>query len=267
MRLAASMAPSVLPAPTSICISSTKSITSPSAADISFNIAFKRSSNSPLNFAPAIKAPISSANSLLFFKLSGTSPFTIRRAIPSAIAVLPTPGSPIKTGLFFVRRLKTCIERLISSSRPMIGSILPSMAACVKSCVYFFKASKLSSAFTLSALRPFLKSEIAISNAGIETPDLSKIFLASDFTAANAHNMRSTVTNLSAFFSAKDFAFSKTRNVCVSKYICEFSEFTFGILPNERSTFTSNFRWSTPIFPRRFFEKYCSSSRITFRRC
>ena len=49
----------------------------------------------------------------------------IRRASPSTIAVLPTPGSPISTGLFFVRRESTCITRRISLSRPMTGSILP----------------------------------------------------------------------------------------------------------------------------------------------
>ena len=35
---------------------------------------------------------------------SGTSPATMRRARPSTMAVLPTPGSPMSTGLFFVRR-------------------------------------------------------------------------------------------------------------------------------------------------------------------
>ena len=41
------------------------------------------------------------------------------------IAVLPTPGSPMRTGLFFVRRLRTWMVRRISSSRPMTGSSLP----------------------------------------------------------------------------------------------------------------------------------------------
>ncbi len=41
---------------------------------------------------------------------SGTSPSTIRWASPSAMAVLPTPGSPMSTGLFFVRRLRTWID-------------------------------------------------------------------------------------------------------------------------------------------------------------
>ena len=35
-------------------------------------------------------------------KLSGISPLIILCASPSAIAVLPTPGSPINTGLFLV---------------------------------------------------------------------------------------------------------------------------------------------------------------------
>ncbi len=41
------------------------------------------------------------------------------------MAVLPTPGSPMRTGLFLVRRDSTWMTRRISSSRPMTGSILP----------------------------------------------------------------------------------------------------------------------------------------------
>ena len=47
---------------------------------------------------------MSSAQTRRSFSPSGTSPATIRCASPSTIAVLPTPGSPISTGLFFVRR-------------------------------------------------------------------------------------------------------------------------------------------------------------------
>src|SRR6202451_185643 len=64
---------------------------------------------------------------------SGTSPETILRARPSTIAVLPTPGSPISTGLFFVRRLSTWITRRISSSRPITGSSLFCSAISVRS--------------------------------------------------------------------------------------------------------------------------------------
>jgi molecular chaperone DnaK (HSP70) len=75
------------------------------------------------------------------FNVSGTSPLTMRCARPSTIAVLPTPGSPISTGLFFVRRERTSIVRRISSSRPITGSSLPWRASSVKSRVYFLSAS------------------------------------------------------------------------------------------------------------------------------
>ena len=44
-------------------------------------------------------------------RLGGTLPSTSRWAMPSAMAVLPTPGSPIRQGLFLVRRLRICITR------------------------------------------------------------------------------------------------------------------------------------------------------------
>ena len=53
-------------------------------------------------------------------------------ARPSTIAVLPTPGSPMSTGLFLVRRDSTCITRSISFSRPMTGSSFFSRASCVR---------------------------------------------------------------------------------------------------------------------------------------
>ncbi len=96
-------------------------------------IFFKRSSNSPRYFVPATSEPISNAIRRLFLSESGTSLVTIRCAKPSAIAVFPTPGSPIKTGLFFVRRDKICTTRRTSPERPTIGSILLSLANCVKS--------------------------------------------------------------------------------------------------------------------------------------
>ena len=124
----ASTAPSAPPAPTIVCSSSMKRITSPSLSVTSLSTALSRSSNSPRYFAPATSAPMSSATRRLFFSVSGTSPSTIRRASPSTIAVLPTPGSPMSTGLFFVRRESTCITRRISSSRPITGSSLPRRA-------------------------------------------------------------------------------------------------------------------------------------------
>eukprot|EP01033_Poteriospumella_lacustris_P001335 gene1334-gene1596 len=104
----------------------------PEASSTSFKTDFRRSSNSPWYLAPAIKAPISRENRRQF-KDSGTSPLIIRCARPSTIAVLPTPGSPIKTGLFLRRRARTLMTRRISSSLPMTGSNFPCSANAVKS--------------------------------------------------------------------------------------------------------------------------------------
>ena len=49
------------------------------------------------------------------------------------MAVLPTPGSPISTGLFFLRRDRISITRSISSARPMVGSSSPWRASSVRS--------------------------------------------------------------------------------------------------------------------------------------
>ena len=72
---------------------------SPAAASISASTALSLSSNSPRYLAPATIAPRSSERSRLRLSPSGTSPLTMRCAKPSAIAVLPTPGSPISTGV------------------------------------------------------------------------------------------------------------------------------------------------------------------------
>jgi len=99
----ASIAPSAAPAPTSVCSSSIKRIMPPSELVTSFKTAFRRSSNSPRYLAPATSAPRSSVTTCLSASVLGTSPRTIRWASPSTIAVLPTPGSPMTTGLVFVR--------------------------------------------------------------------------------------------------------------------------------------------------------------------
>ena len=83
----------------------------------------------------------------LFLSDSGTSPDTIRRASPSTMAVLPVPGSPMRTGLFFVRRESTCMIRRISLSRPMTGTILPRRAASVRSRPYFSRVWYFPSGF------------------------------------------------------------------------------------------------------------------------
>ena len=139
-RLPASIEPSVLPAPTMVCSSSIKRMIRPSLFLTSFKTAFSRSSNSPRYFAPAIKAPMSSEKMVRSFSESGTSPRTIRWARPSAMAVLPTPGSPIRTGLFLVLRERIRITFRISLSRPMTGSSLFALACSTRSVPYFWRA-------------------------------------------------------------------------------------------------------------------------------
>ena len=129
---AASIAPSAAPAPISVCISSITRIMFP-ACLISSIIFLRRSSNSPLYLVPATKRPISNWTIFLFSKISGTSEFTIFIAKPCAMAVLPTPGSPIKIGLFLVLLAKIWITLSISFSLPTTGSSLCSWAARVKS--------------------------------------------------------------------------------------------------------------------------------------
>ncbi len=130
--LEASMAPSAAPAPISVWSSSRKRTTF-SDWRISFITAFSRSSNWPRYFVPATRAPRSSCRSRLFTRTSGTSCETIFWARPSTMAVFPTPGSPMSTGLFFVRRARIWMTRSISCSRPMTGSSLVSRASCVRS--------------------------------------------------------------------------------------------------------------------------------------
>ena len=48
------------------------------------------------------------------------------------MAVLPTPGSPMRAGLFLRRRERIWTTRSISLSRPMTGSSLPARAASVR---------------------------------------------------------------------------------------------------------------------------------------
>mmetsp|Transcript_51037 Transcript_51037/g.124345 ORF Transcript_51037/g.124345 Transcript_51037/m.124345 type:complete len:279 (+) Transcript_51037:146-982(+) len=144
-RFPASMEPSVRPAPTTVWISSMNMMIWPLASVTSLITALSRSSNSPRYLAPATRAPMSRENTLRPCSEAGTSPLAMRCARPSAMAVLPTPGSPIRTGLFLVRRDKIWTVRRISSSRPITGSSFPAWASAVRSRPYFSRASYVAS--------------------------------------------------------------------------------------------------------------------------
>ncbi len=71
----------------------------------------------------------------------GTSPAAMRSAKPSTTAVLPTPASPVRIGLFWRRRVRMSITWRISASRPRMGSILPARALAVRSMVNWSSAA------------------------------------------------------------------------------------------------------------------------------
>ncbi len=130
--LAVSRPPWVDPAPTMVCISSMKMIVSLALRSASMSRCM-RSSNSPRNFVPATSAETSSEKMRLPASVAGTSPAAMRSASPSTTALLPTPASPTRIGLFFLRRERICTRRSISLSRPTTGSICPWRACCVRS--------------------------------------------------------------------------------------------------------------------------------------
>ena len=111
--LDASIAPSAPPAPMIVWISSKKRMILPSSIT-SLMTFLMRSSNSPLYLLPATIPERSSVMTRLFLTVSGTSPCTMRCASPSTIAVLPTPGSPIRHGLFLVLLERICTSLRIS---------------------------------------------------------------------------------------------------------------------------------------------------------
>ena len=92
-----------------------------------------RSSNCPRYLVPATKDARSKETTRLLKRIRDTFRCTIRKAKPSAMALLPTPGSPINIGLFFFLRERIWLTRSISFSRPTIGSNRPSSAILVKS--------------------------------------------------------------------------------------------------------------------------------------
>ena len=132
-RFAASFWPCWPPAPISVCASSMNMTIGVGEAFTASITPFRRFSNSPFTPAPACSRPRSSDISFTVFSASGTSPAAMRSARPSATAVLPTPGSPVRIGLFCRRRVRMSMTWRISPSRPRIGSIFPALACAVRS--------------------------------------------------------------------------------------------------------------------------------------
>ncbi len=135
-RFAASPVPACPPAPISVWISSTNRMTGTADRAAASRTPFRRASNSPFMLAPASSAPTSRLSNRTSARFGGTLPAAIACANPSTTAVLPTPASPVISGLFCRRRSSTSIMVRISSSRPITGSISPARARAVRSRQY-----------------------------------------------------------------------------------------------------------------------------------
>ena len=142
-RLAASPVPAAPPAPISVWASSMNRMIGLGEACTSSITWRSRFSNSPFMLAPACNKPMSSTCSDTSFNCGGTSPRARRSAKPSTTAVLPTPASPVRMGLFWRRRIRMSTICRISSSRPATGSSSPFLARSVRSVAKRFSASCL----------------------------------------------------------------------------------------------------------------------------
>ncbi len=167
--------------------------------------------------------------------------------MPSAIAVLPTPGSPTKIGLFLVRRLKICKTLRISSSRPTTGSTFPLADRSFKLTAYLFSASNVCSAVCESAFLPPRTPRMAFSNTWSFNPkDLSK-FDTLSLTVSKPDKICSVVMNWSsillvislALYSALWASFDKKVSVVPS---------CFGYCSNSTSSSFSNISVLIPDF-------------------
>ena len=112
---------------------------------------------------PASNAPMSSENTIASLRTSGTCSSAIRFAKPSAIAVLPTPGSPTYRGLFFVLLHRICIVLSTSNSRPIRGSMLPDFDLSLR-----FTQYALSASFPLLLFSSALSSSVDVDPSELE---------------------------------------------------------------------------------------------------
>ena len=126
----------------------------------------------------------------------------MRCARPSTIAVLPTPGSPISTGLFLVRRCRIWMQRRISSSRPITGSSLPCCARSVRSSVNFFNACRCPSSACEETFSPPRTCSTAFSSEGFEIPQALKTRPMSPLSEAQASRKSSEAMYWSPRFCA-----------------------------------------------------------------
>ena len=182
--------PPPAPAPLIICASSMNIIVLPfprKPANTSLNL----SSKSPLYLDPASILPISRLYTSYSFKNSGTLLFTIFHAKPSAIAVLPTPGSPTIRTLFLLLLPKARAILSNSSDLPITGSTFSfctSSLRFVVNALSALAASPVSCPSSKSTLSPLTYSE----NASFSTPPFCKKKFACVFCSLKILSATST---------------------------------------------------------------------------
>ena len=246
--LDASIDPSAAPAPTMVCISSINRMIFPSERSTSRITAFKRSSNSPRYFVPAISNPRSSCTNSLPRNDSETSPEAIFCASPSATAVLPTPASPISIGLFLVLLLKICMTRVISESRPITGSSLFSLARSVRDLEKRESALGFLGSST-SRIFPSLISERTRASAALSMRKRASTSEAGPGCSISPKSRCSGETNWSLKDAAMRGDASKTRTNSGVRY--NWNEGDTAVFPPEVPSISSNTesdRWATSIF-------------------
>mmetsp|Transcript_29626 Transcript_29626/g.89135 ORF Transcript_29626/g.89135 Transcript_29626/m.89135 type:complete len:375 (-) Transcript_29626:140-1264(-) len=204
--LPASMAPSAAPAPTNVWSSSMNKIVFVSA-DASATTSRSRSSNSPRYLVPATSSAISSVWTRQSRSFLGTSPSAMRCARPSAMAVLPTPGSPTRHGFDLRRRRRICTARAISGLRPTHGSSSSSRAICVRSTPTDASVVPRSSPSAPTPTREPLARRasfaMASASASTSTPSASSAARPSDASSrATANSKCSERTSSQAMASA-----------------------------------------------------------------
>ena len=124
-RLAASFWPAWPPAPIMVCASSMNRMMGTGEDFDFFNQSFEAIFKLALDARAGLQQSQIQRADRDVLQGRRTSPCATRSAKPSTTAVLPTPASPVRMGLFCRRRMRISMTWRISKSRPSTGSILP----------------------------------------------------------------------------------------------------------------------------------------------
>ena len=181
--------------------------------------------------------------------------------MPSAMAVLPTPASPTRIGLFLVRRERICNTRRISSSRPITGSSLPERACSLRLTAYLPSASNCCSEVCESTVAPLRKIRIASRSSFSVAPLRLRMSAACPRSATSPSRRCSTEAYLSPKFLVKSTARWITFEVSCAKN-CSPPPSTRGREPTARWVSSRSPRTFTPTRPSRNVASE-SSSRIS----